>query len=261
MNLAEQYLFRGGKFQYSPEGLDFTKIAVTISPRFSDIVLTFLLSQFKISPAAIFKNIVTAALLSSALASASTAHANGKAPCAKVHMMLARGTTESYPGLLGSLTDLTPSYEEGIYNGTAQLKAYVKACPETKVVLFGYSQGAMVVSDMLAGGGDNGTLGNITAPAVDPETGSHIAAVLLYGDPRHMPNQTYNVGDVTATGKYPRTPEQLAALSMYADRLHDYCDDKDGVCDAAGTNLSAHLAYATIWDKVAATWVESMMQK
>lgn len=31
----------------------------------------------------------------------------------------------------------------------------------------------MVVSDMLAGGGDNGTLGNITAPAVDPETGSH----------------------------------------------------------------------------------------
>ncbi|PYH29916.1 alpha/beta-hydrolase [Aspergillus neoniger CBS 115656] len=104
----------------------------------------------------------------------------------------------------------------------------------------------MVVSDMLAGGGDNGTLGNINAPAVDPETGSHIAAVLLYGDPRHMPNQTYNVGDVTATG---------------ADRLHDYCDDKDGVCDAAGTNLSAHLAYATIWDKVAATWVESMMQK
>ncbi|KAI2862080.1 CAZyme family CE5 [Aspergillus niger] len=216
-----------------------------------------------------FRNIVTAALLSSALASASTAHTNGQAPCAKVHMMLARGTTESYPGLLGSLTELvvdavpdsdyeniiypatqegsTPSYEEGIYNGTAQLKAYVKACPESKVVLFGYSQGAMVVSDMLAGGGDNGTLGNITAPAVDPETGSHIAAVLLYGDPRHMPNQTYNVGDVTATG--------------YADRLHDYCDDKDGVCDAAGTNLSAHLAYATIWDKVAATWVESMMQK
>lgn len=47
MNLAEQYLFRGGKFQYSPQGLDFTfKIAVTISPYFSDIVLTFLLSQF-----------------------------------------------------------------------------------------------------------------------------------------------------------------------------------------------------------------------
>ncbi|OOF90878.1 carbohydrate esterase family 5 protein [Aspergillus carbonarius ITEM 5010] len=217
--------------------------------------------------------LTTAALLSPALTGVFAASTT----CANVHMMLARGTTESYPGLLGSLTDLvmaaipdsdyeniiypatqegsTPSYEEGIYNGTAQLKAYVQACPDSKV-------GAMVVSDMLAGGGDNGTLGNITSPSVDPETlGSHIAAVLLYGDPRHMPNQTYNVGDVTATGKYPRTAAQLEALAKYAARLHDYCDDKDGVCDAAGTNLSAHLAYATIWDKTASTWVESMMEK
>ncbi|RAL02609.1 alpha/beta-hydrolase [Aspergillus ibericus CBS 121593] len=222
-----------------------------------------------------FRKLAAAALLPSALTGVLAAH-TGSNTCANVHMMLARGTTESYPGLLGSLTDLvmaavpdsdyediiypatqegsTPSYEEGIFNGTAQLKAYVAACPESKVVLFGYSQGAMVVSDMLAGGGDNGTLGNITSPSVDPDTlGSHITAVLLYGDPRHMPNQTYNVGDVTATG--------LEALSKYADRLHDYCDDKDGVCDAAGTNLSAHLAYATIWDKTTATWVESMVEK
>lgn len=34
----------------------------------------------------------------------------------------------------------TPCYEEGIYNGTAQLSAYVKACPASKVVLLGYSQ-------------------------------------------------------------------------------------------------------------------------
>ncbi|KAJ5379217.1 alpha/beta-hydrolase [Penicillium cosmopolitanum] len=112
----------------------------------------------------------------------------------------------------------------------------------------------MVVSDMLAGGGDDGTLGNLTRPSVNPNTlDSHIAAVLLYGDPRHMPKQTYNVGDVTATGKYPRTAAQLTALSKYANRVHDYCDNKDGVCDAAGTNLSAHIAYVTIWNKTAAT--------
>jgi hypothetical protein len=74
-------------------------------------------------------------------------------------MILARGTTESYPDLLGSLTNLaiaaipgssyeniidpatqegsTPSYEEGIYNGTAKLSANVKACPASKVVLLG----------------------------------------------------------------------------------------------------------------------------
>lgn len=59
--------------------------------------------------------------------------------------------------------------------------------------------------------------------------------------------------------KYPRTADQITALGKYADRLHDYCDDLDGVCDAAGTNLSAHLAYATIWDTTAATWLEDIL--
>lgn len=83
-------------------------------------------------------------------------------PCAEVHMMLARGTTENYPGLLGTLTNKildaipgsdyeniiypatqegsTPSYGEGIRNGTAQLKRYASVCPNSKIVLFGYSQ-------------------------------------------------------------------------------------------------------------------------
>ncbi|KAK9776425.1 putative Nicotinate-nucleotide pyrophosphorylase [carboxylating] [Seiridium cardinale] len=72
----------------------------------------------------------------------------------------------------------------------------------------------------------------------------------FYGDPRHMPNQTYNVGD-SAT--------DLAALSKYVDRLRNYCDDLDGVCDAAGTNLTAHLVYAPTWDKAAATWLEDIL--
>lgn len=85
-----------------------------------------------------------------------------RASCSDVHLFLARGTTESYPGLLGSLTTLvtdaingstyenilypatqegsTPSYEEGIANGTAQVQAYAEACPDSKLVLLGYSQ-------------------------------------------------------------------------------------------------------------------------
>ncbi|KAJ5510503.1 hypothetical protein N7453_002606 [Penicillium expansum] len=180
-------------------------------------------------------------------------------PLATAHPS-AGGTTEGYPGLLGTLTnkvlDAVPGsdYEDIIYPATQEgsTPSYEE---ESKIVLFGYSQGAMVVGDLLAGSGDNGTLGAIHHPTVDSRTlASHIAAIVLYGDPRHMPNQTYNVGDVAATGKYPRTDEQLLALSAYANRLHDFCDDKDGVCDAAGTNLSAHMAYATIWDTTAASW-------
>ncbi|KAF7541026.1 hypothetical protein G7054_g972 [Neopestalotiopsis clavispora] len=207
-----------------------------------------------------------------------------RAACADVHLFLARGTTEGYPGTLGSLATLvtgsingstyenilypatqegsTPSYQEGIANGTAQVQAYATACPDSKLVLLGYSQGAMVVGDMLAGGGDGvgNTLGNYTLPTIDPDTiGSHIAAIVLYGDPRHTANQTYNVGDVAATGKYPRTADQIAAIAKYSDRLHDYCDDLDGVCDAAGTNLTAHLAYAQTWDTKAAAWLEDIL--
>lgn len=102
------------------------------------------------------------ALLSVTTAHSTVGHQEHGVACADVHMMLARGTTESYPGLLGTLTDKvldaipgsdyeniiypatqegsTPSYGEGIRNGTAQLKRYARACPESKIVLLGYSQ-------------------------------------------------------------------------------------------------------------------------
>ena len=85
-----------------------------------------------------------------------------RAACADVHLFLARGTTEGYPGLLGSLATMvtdsingstyenimypatqegeTPSYQEGIANGTAQVQSYAAACPDSKLVLLGYSQ-------------------------------------------------------------------------------------------------------------------------
>lgn len=106
--------------------------------------------------------------------------------CDHIHYVIARGTTESYPGSLGSLLDIllarfpnsnyedivypatqetsTNSYWEGLANGTEQIKRYVDKCPDSKIVLMGYSQGALVVGDLLAGGGNNPELGNTTTP-------------------------------------------------------------------------------------------------
>jgi hypothetical protein len=89
--------------------------------------------------------------------------------CPPVHLLLARGTTESYPGLLGSLSSLvlgsingstyedilypatqegsTLSYEEGIANATVQLKTFVAACPKSKIALLGYSQVCVYTSE------------------------------------------------------------------------------------------------------------------
>lgn len=121
---------------------------------------------------------------------------NENTTCTDIHVMISRGTTESYPGTLRSLTDLvldaypgtnyediiypatsedtTPSYHEGIVNATNQLTAYASSCPDSRILVLGYSQGAMVVGDMLAGGGGNSVLGNITLPTIDPQgVGSH----------------------------------------------------------------------------------------
>lgn len=106
--------------------------------------------------------------------------------CDRVHYIIARGTTEGYPGSLGSLVDIllakfpnsnyediiypatqettTDSYWQGLANGTQQIKSYADNCPDSKIVIMGYSQGALVVGDLLAGGGNDSELGNMTTP-------------------------------------------------------------------------------------------------
>lgn len=106
--------------------------------------------------------------------------------CAPIHYIVARGTTEGYPGSLGSLVDIllakfpdsnyedviypatqetsTNSYWEGLANATQQIKTYADACPDSKIAVMGYSQGALVVGDLFAGGGNSSELGNATTP-------------------------------------------------------------------------------------------------
>lgn len=42
---------------------------------------------------------------------------------------------------------------EGAVNGLKQIRSYGEDCPDSKLVLTGYSQGAHVIGDMLGGGG------------------------------------------------------------------------------------------------------------
>lgn len=108
--------------------------------------------------------------------------------CADVHLFLARGNTEPYPGrqkvLVAEVCDRvsTCDYEdivfkdgaddvycdsiyEGATNGYNQINAYNARCPDSKLVISGYSQGAHVVSDILAGGG-----GTFFGGCVEPDS-------------------------------------------------------------------------------------------
>lgn len=205
--------------------------------------------------------------------------------CETVHIFLARGTTEDYPGPLidvvtaicdgvdscgyediqypaSYLPDYCTSEGLGVVHGTSQVEDYASRCPDAQLVLSGYSQGAQVVGNIL-GGQSGGTTGctnqdttgwNATAsPAVQ------IAAVTLFGDVTHVANQTYNTASgAAADGIYPRTGTQLDRFNEYSDKVRSWCLIDDPVC-ARGDDVNAHSTYFDLFTEEAAEWVQSKL--
>ena len=58
-----------------------------------------------------------------------------------------------YPANISYSGIYCESANAGSYAGQAQMTEYVQRCPDSRLVLVGYSQGAGVVSDILGGGG------------------------------------------------------------------------------------------------------------
>jgi hypothetical protein len=61
---------------------------------------------------------------------------------------------------------------DGSIAGHKQMTAYAEKCPNSKIILAGYSQGGQIAGDILGGGGGvsfNGCVQPDT-PAMDPET-------------------------------------------------------------------------------------------
>lgn len=103
--------------------------------------------------------------------------------CRPFHVFVTRGSDEPYPGRLGNLTkeicsgiggtekcgfesveypakstawgveEWCKSAGKGAAAGQAQMKAYAEKCPDAKLILLGFSQGAAVAQDILGGGG------------------------------------------------------------------------------------------------------------
>jgi len=211
--------------------------------------------------------------------------------CKDVHLFLAKGNNEPYPGRQGALADAVCSglpscdYEnimyynpvgydycagvtEGDTNGHNQIVAYAQSCPNAKLVLSGYSQGTNVIGDILGGGGGSFGVQKCIigdSPALSPTTspGNQIAAVTLFGNTRHVANQTYNVlnGSAYDTDN-PRYPDQLARMNMFSSMIRDYCDETDPVCALEGPGpfvIENHLNYFDRYTNDAAAWIQGKL--
>jgi cutinase len=173
-------------------------------------------------------------------------------PCPDVEVIFARGTTEP-PGVGGigqtfvdsvrsqvgaksvgvyavqypASTDF-PTGVIGIRDASAHIQGTAANCPDTKMVLGGYSQGAAVMGFVTEDAVPAGSPADAPAP-MPPGVADHIAAVALFGTP--SPSFMSAVGEPAVT-----------IGPLYAPKTTELCVPGDPVC-SDGTNMFFHGQY------------------
>ncbi|KAF3402829.1 hypothetical protein DPV78_004382 [Talaromyces pinophilus] len=210
-----------------------------------------------------------------AVASAAPVALERRATCySGVYVIGVRGTSESagygstasvvnsvlagIPGSGGVALDypaswLDPLYPTSVTDGINTLislvEDYANSC-SGDIVLVGFSQGANVITDALAGGVDKPT--PLTASYID-----HISAITVFGDPTFTHGQSFDVGtDTSSDGIFSRGGDSLALLNTYADKIQSYCDTGDVYC-ASGDDSTAHSQEIPTWGSDAVQFIVS----
>ncbi|KAK5691497.1 hypothetical protein LTR97_011490 [Elasticomyces elasticus] len=150
--------------------------------------------------------------------------------------------------------DYCAQVAEGAANGISEITQFNARCPNTKIVINGYSQGGNVAGDVLGGPGGCSEV----STGIDPssQAGQAISAVTLFGDVRHTADQPYNALDGASKSGWARTGDDLARLNRYSDVLRSYCAVGDPVC-AGGDDVSYHLNYFELHSDEASDWIIS----
>ena len=153
-----------------------------------------------------------------------------------------------------TLTNYASSESKGVTNAEQELTTAVGNCPNQKEVLLGYSQGAEVSMDVIAGNSEAG--GTVTP--VSTAISSHVAAIANFGDPGHVVGQSWDLGTATRAGLFPRSSAQLRLLTAFggSGKIAAWCDSNDPYC-ASGINLEVHLTYLNRYQSAAASFVLS----
>ena len=181
--------------------------------------------------------------------------------CPDIEVIFARGTSEA-PGLglpggafvnslrskvggrsVGSYAVVYPAdYDflaaaSGANDASAHVQYMMGACPNTRLVLAGYSQGAAVM-DVIAA---------VPFPAIGfnnplpPDAPEHVAGIAVFGNP-------------SAKLGLP-----LTSSPVWGGRSVDLCNGDDPVCQTDGENVAAHKAYAGGPTNQAANFVAGLL--
>ncbi|MGE2717634.1 cutinase family protein [Mycolicibacterium litorale] len=171
-------------------------------------------------------------------------------PCPDIEVIFARGTHEP-PGVgptgqafidalrpqVGSrslavypvnypATDQWATGVDGVRDAGARVLSMVETCPETDLVLGGYSQGAAVAGFVTSAAVPSGVDPATVPKPLQPEVADHVAAVVLFG----LPN-------VRAMNFLGEPPVEIGPL--YASKTSTLCATEDPVC-SDGLNFAIH---------------------
>ena len=184
-------------------------------------------------------------------------------PCPDVEVVFARGTAEppgvgrvgqafvdavrgddlnksvrAYPvnylasDQFGDRMAFARSVVEGIRDAGARVQATAANCPATRIVLGGFSQGAVVAGFATADRVPDGVHADLVPAPLPADVADHVAAVVLFGMPSAAWMQSYGAPPVTIGARYAEKTLQL-------------CSPGDTICDGtpgAAPSL-AHLMY------------------
>lgn len=133
-----------------------------------------------------------------------------------------------YPVNYPSTPDYVNSARAGADDAVAHVQGTVAACPNTKIVLGGYSQGAGVM--------------DMTSHRLSPQAANHVAAVALFGNPQSGYAKSLSDSQIPAVD------------ARYSAKTIDICLPDDEIC-AEGGSIIAHLGYVPVATDQAATFV------
>ena len=198
------------------------------------------------------------ATVSAVAGSAVVAAPANAAPCPDVEVVFARGTFEP-PGVGatgqafvdslrakagGKSVDVYPvnypasldfaTAADGVVDASNKVRDTVANCPNTKIVIGGYSQGAAVAAYIT----EDAVPAGFTLPPgmigpMEPSTADHVAAVALFGKP------SSGFLQMIYTGAPP-----ITVGSRYAGKTLDLCIPTDPICSTTGGDNGAHTMYA-----------------
>lgn len=92
------------------------------------------------------------------------------------------------------------SAKQGVAAVASAVNAFNKKCPNTSIVLVGYSQGGQIMDDALCGGGDTAEGVSSTSVPLSSAAVTMVKAAIFMGDPRFVSGLSYEVGTCAAGG-------------------------------------------------------------